>query len=279
MRVGICILTDLPWAAAKPAYAEAERLGFDHVWTYDHLAWGPLVDHAWYSTVVTLAGAAAVTSRIPLGFWVTSPNFRHPAAFARELVGLQDLSGGRILCGVGSGGEPDATVLGEELTRGQRTRRLREFVAVLKQALTKDHVDHRGEFYTVTDYRNVAGLGIAPPPMIVAATGPKAIELAVENGAWATTGGGGETVEEWWANLAQLSLMVDEAGGQGIDRYLYLDSAPEYSLSSPDFLVEQIARAEELGFTDVVTTWPRRDWPYQGDPSVVADAAARLGKI
>lgn len=277
MRVGVCVLTDLPWAEAGPVWRDIERLGFDHAWTYDHLTWDPLNDSRWYSTVVTLAAAATATSRIPLGYWVASPNFRHPTAFARELVGLQDLSGGRIICGVGSGGEPDAHVLGERLTRGQRTRRLREFLEVLGRSLVEDHVGHDGEFYRVVDYRNVAGMGLQPPKIVVAATGPRAIELAVAQGAWATTGGGGSTVEEWWANLGRMSRMVDDAGGAGIDRYLYLDSAPRYSLSNVEFCLDQIGRAEELGFTDVVTTWPRGSWPYEGDPAIVAQVAERLG--
>lgn len=275
MRVGVCMLTDLPWTESAAAFREVERLGFEHAWTYDHLAWGPMVDEPWYSTVVTLAGAATVTERIPLGYWVTSPNFRHPVSFARELVGLQDLSGGRIICGIGSGGEPDAWVLGEELSRGARTRRLREFVELLQRTLTEDHVDHRGEFYTAKDYRNVAGLTTKPVPLIVAAMGPKAIKLAVETGAWATTGGGGETLDEWWSKLAELSKQVTDAGGEDIDRYLYLDSAPQYSLTSAEFCLDQIGRAEELGFTDVVTTWPRRSWPYEGDPEVLAEVAER----
>ncbi|MDO5498205.1 MAG: LLM class flavin-dependent oxidoreductase [Propionibacteriaceae bacterium] len=277
MRVGVCILTDLPWAEAGPAWREVERLGFHHAWTYDHLTWDPLNDHAWYSTVVTMAAAAVVTERIPLGYWVASPNFRHPLTFARELVGLQDTSGGRILCGVGSGGEPDAHVLGEALTRGQRTRRLREFLDVLERGLSEDHVHHDGEFYRAVDYRNVAGLGLTPPPLIVAATGPKAIELAVERGAWATTGLGGQTLADWWRNVGTLSQRVTDAGGEGIDRYLYLDSAPQFSLTSAEFCLDQIGRAQELGFTDVVTTWPRAGWPYAGDPEVLAEVAQRLG--
>ncbi|MDO5682590.1 MAG: LLM class flavin-dependent oxidoreductase [Propionibacteriaceae bacterium] len=277
MRVGVCVLTDLAWAQARPVWQQIEELGFDHAWTYDHLTWDPMNDHEWYSTVVTLAGAAAVTSRIPLGYWVASPNFRHPAAFARELVGLQDLSGGRILCGVGSGGEPDAHVLGESLSRGQRTRRLREFLDVLGRSLVEDHVDHDGEFYRLVDYRNVAGQTRTPPKLIVAATGPRAIQLAVEHGAWATTGLGGETVDAWWSNIATLCRMADDAGGEGIERYLYLDSAPRFSFDSVEFCLDQIGRATELGFTDVVTTWPRGSWPYAGDPEVVAEVAQRLG--
>lgn len=276
MRVGVCILTDLPWAEAAPAWREVERLGFDHAWTYDHLTWDPLRDHRWYSTVVTLAGAATVTETIPLGYWVASPNFRHPVAFARELIGLQDLSGDRILCGIGSGGEPDAWVLGETFDRGQRTRRFREFVEVLDRALAEDHLDHEGEFYSVRDARNVAGPEVATPPLIIAATGPKAIKLAVEHGAWATTGGGGETLDDWWNRLTTLSAMVDDAGGQGIDRYLYLDSAPQFSLTSADFCADQIGRAQDLGFTDVVTTWPRPGQPYQGDPAVLVEVAGAL---
>jgi len=62
--------------------------------TYDHLAWRTLRDAPWFGAVPTLAVAATVTSRIRLGPLVASPNFRHPDSFARELITLDDVSGG-----------------------------------------------------------------------------------------------------------------------------------------------------------------------------------------
>src|SRR4249919_180286 len=113
MRVGIVILPDQRWAVAAGRWQRAEQLGFDHAWTYDHLGWRDLVDGPWFDAVGTLTAAATVTSRIRLGTLVASPNFRHPVHFARELTGLDDISDGRVLLGIGAGGIGfDSAVLG-----------------------------------------------------------------------------------------------------------------------------------------------------------------------
>src|SRR5262249_28791662 len=99
MRLGVVILPDLRWAVARDVWRRAEALGFDHAWTYDHLAWRSLRDGPWFGAVPTLTAAATVTTRLRLGPLVASPNFRHPVAFARELVALDDVSGGRLTLG------------------------------------------------------------------------------------------------------------------------------------------------------------------------------------
>src|SRR3954467_225291 len=128
MRVGIVILPDQRWAEAEHRWRQADAWGFDHAWTYDHLGWRDLVDGPWFDAVGTLTAAATVTSRIRLGTLVASPNFRHPVHFARELTGLDDVSDGRVLLGVGAGGLGfDADVLGAApLTPRQRADRYAE---------------------------------------------------------------------------------------------------------------------------------------------------------
>ncbi|HET9656678.1 MAG TPA: LLM class flavin-dependent oxidoreductase [Kineosporiaceae bacterium] len=51
-----------------------------------------------------LTAAALETSRIRLGTWVASPNYRHPVPFARELAVVDDISGGRLVLGAGTAG-------------------------------------------------------------------------------------------------------------------------------------------------------------------------------
>jgi len=124
VAVGIVLLPQERWATSRRKWQQAEEWGFDHAWTYDHLAWRTLVDQPWFATVPLLAAAAAVTERIGLGTWVASPNFRHPVPFAKDVLGLDDISGGRFLLGIGAGGEGfDASVTGDPPTRGERTRR------------------------------------------------------------------------------------------------------------------------------------------------------------
>src|SRR5258708_4171040 len=107
VRFGIIILPDQRWRRAARRWQRAEEFGFDHAWTYDHLGWRTLVDGPWFDAVPTLTAAAMVTSRIWLGTLVASPNFRHPVSFARQLTALDDISGGRLLLGLGAGAGGD----------------------------------------------------------------------------------------------------------------------------------------------------------------------------
>ncbi len=95
MRIGVIILPEDPWSRAMGMWKSLEERGFAHAWIYDHLAWRSLADGPWYATMPTLAAAALVTERIQLGTWVTSPNFRHPVTLAKDLLTLDDMSGGR----------------------------------------------------------------------------------------------------------------------------------------------------------------------------------------
>jgi len=115
MKFGVVILPDERWHDGALRWRRAEELGFDHAWTYDHIAWGTLRDSTWFGAVPTLAAAALTTDRIRLGTLVASPNFRHPVSFARELISLDDVSQGRFVLGIGAGGLGwDATVLGQD---------------------------------------------------------------------------------------------------------------------------------------------------------------------
>jgi hypothetical protein len=59
-----------------------------------------------------------------------------------------------------------------------------------------------------------------------------------------------------------------------MERHLNLDSSPQFALSSVGAFEEMAGRAAELGFTDVITHWPRPDGPYAGDLSVLESVAS-----
>ena len=274
MRVGVVLLPQARWAQAREQWLRVEELGFHHAWTYDHLAWRSLADQAWFATVPVLAAAAVATSRIRLGTWVASPNFRHPVPFAKELMTLDDLAGGRFTLGVGAGGTGvDATVLGGEvLAPGQRVARLAEFVGLLDELLRQPTTTARGPRYTAVEARMVPGCVQQTPrlPFVVAANGPRAMAIAAAHGAgWATTGPVADTQAAWWTGVAELVRRFDDvadevAGDRALDRYLNLDSSAVYSLSSVGAYDDAVGRAGELGFTDVVVHHPRADGIYAG---------------
>ncbi|WP_310376847.1 LLM class flavin-dependent oxidoreductase [Catenuloplanes atrovinosus] len=299
VRIGIVILQDQPWRQSERRWRRAEEWGFDHAWTYDHIGWRTLVDGPWFDAVPTLTAAALVTSEMRLGTLVASPNFRHPVPFAREVTALDDISAGRLLLGVGAGGTGfDSAVLGEpELTPKNRFDRYAEFVELLDLLLREDHVTWRGAHYAAVDARNLPGCVQRPRvPLIMAANGPRGLRLVAKHAqGWVTTGGvpgaslsppsGAELraqQEAWWATVEELSRRLDDAlDGAGrergsLDRYLTLDSAPVFSMSSVDAFAEAHGRAAELGFTDVITHWPRADSWYAGDEAVLEEVAARF---
>ena len=285
MRFGLTILPEHRWSDAAPRWRQAQELGFDHAWTYDHLVWGGLPDSPWFGTIPTLTAAAMVTSTIRLGTFVTSPNYRHPVTFTRDLLALDDISGGRFICGIGAGGDIDSGILGEPpLTPRERFERLAEFTGLLDRLLTEDHVSHRGTHFCAVDARTLPGPVQRPRiPFVMAANGPRSMRLAVEYGTgWVTTGPKVETLDQWWAALARLGGRLDEAlAGAGrdpatLERHLNLDSSPQFALSSVGVFEEMAGRAEDLGFTDVITHWPRPDAPYAGSEAVLESVASQV---
>jgi alkanesulfonate monooxygenase SsuD/methylene tetrahydromethanopterin reductase-like flavin-dependent oxidoreductase (luciferase family) len=288
MRAGIVILSDQRWSVAAPRWRRVEAYGFAHAWTYDHLGWRDLIDGPWFDAVPTLTAAALVTSRIRLGTLVASPNFRHPAHFAREVTALDDICGGRLILGVGAGGVAgyDNHVLGQApLSPGARVDRFGEFLDLLDRVLRGERVTWRGEYYSVVDARSTPGCVQAPrAPFVVAATGPRSMRLAARFGAgWVTTGSRTEDVDGWWRTVSEMAHRFDDAldatgrDPASVDHYLMLDPAsPVYSLSSPDYFAEAVGLATEHGFTDTVTYWPRAAGWYAGSEAVLEAVAADI---
>jgi alkanesulfonate monooxygenase SsuD/methylene tetrahydromethanopterin reductase-like flavin-dependent oxidoreductase (luciferase family) len=296
MRIGIVLLPQDRWSEASRRWRRAEEYGFDHAWTYDHLAWQSLVDEPWLATVPLLAAAAGVTERIPLGTWVSHPNYRHPVPFAKDVMGLDDVSGGRLLLGLGAGGTGwDADVLGESLTTRQRTDRFVEFVDLMDRLLTRPVTDWSGEFYTAVGARMHPGCVQQPRvPFVVAANGPRAMAVAARHGqGWATYGRAvdddtlspAQAQERWWELLAgtvdRFEEVLAAAGRESgtIDRYLNIDAAPVFSLVSLEAFTEGVERAAALGFTDVVVHWPRAEGVYAGTEDVLEEAAGQLDAL
>lgn len=291
MRFGIVILPQDSWPQARRRWQGAEQLGFDHAWTYDHLSWRSLADQPWHATIPTLTAAAVVTSRIRLGTFVSSPNFRHPVTFAKEIATLDDIAAGRFLLGVGSGGTGfDAAVLGQpEYTPRQRSERFSAFVTDLDRLLRHEQpgsggISFEGEWATAVGARMVGRPAQEPRvPFVIAANGPKGLRLVTAFGSgWVTTGADGAVGEDWWSAVAGLTHRLDDtaqAAGRDpatIDRYLSLDSGGGYSLQSIGAFEDAVGRAAELGFTDVISHWPRAEGIYAGTEAVLHQAAAAI---
>lgn len=83
---------------------------------------------------------------------------------AKELISLDDISGGRVTLGIGAGGSGfDATALGQEpWTPRQRADRFAEFVPLLDRLLTEGSVSYQGDFYAAHEARGIRGVRSGP---------------------------------------------------------------------------------------------------------------------
>lgn len=298
MRIGVVLLPELNWDRDRERWRRAEAYGFDHAWTYDHLAWRTMADGPWHATLPTLAAAALETGGIRLGTWVTTPNFRHPVPLAKELMTLDVMSRGRVTIALGAGAPGyDAAVLGQpELTPLARQTRFEEFYTLLDELLSHPLTTWSGEWYTAVEARMYPGPVQRPrPPLLVAANGPCGMRLAAAaarcpGDGWVTIGPrNSETPDdEWWASVAKSARLMDEAiarAEEGRDdsqtpfvRLLNL-GARTTSMTSLDRVRDQLARAAALRFTDLVLAWPRRERPFQGDERLLDEVAATLPEL
>ncbi|MEU7064101.1 LLM class flavin-dependent oxidoreductase [Streptomyces sp. NPDC053429] len=285
LRLSTVILPVRPWhAGGRDQWVRAERLGFHTAYTYDHLSWRTFRDGPWFGAVPTLTAAAAVTDRLRLGTLVTSPNFRHPVTLAKDLMSLDDISGGRITLGIGAGGNGfDATALGQEpWTPRERADRLAEFVPLLDRLLTEGAVTHHGTFYSAEEARNIPGCVQGPRlPFAVAATGPRGMKLAARHGqAWVTTGDPKlaqdgtpeQSREALRGQLEKLDKAFADVGRDpaSMEKILLTGFTPEGSavLDSLDAFVDFAGRHQELGFTELVIHAPIPDSDFAADEAV-----------
>ncbi|OIJ91988.1 LLM class flavin-dependent oxidoreductase [Streptomyces colonosanans] len=298
LRLSTVILPYVRWhEGGRSAWQRAEQLGFHTAFTYDHLSWRTFRDGPWFGAVPTLTAAAAVTERLRLGTLVTSPNFRHPVPLAKELISLDDISGGRITLGIGAGGTGfDATVLGQDSwSPRDRADRFGEFVPLLDRLLTEDSVSFQGDHYSAHEARNIPGCVQRPRlPFAVAATGPRGLALAARHGqAWVTTGDpklyeNGTPEQSLLALRAQAEKLADACAVVGrdvteLDKILLTGFTPDRGrpLESLDAFVDFAGRHAELGFTDLVIHWPIPDSDFAADEKIfeqiAMEAPAQLG--
>jgi G6PDH family F420-dependent oxidoreductase len=161
------------WAAA------AEANGFRFALISDHFH--PWTDAQGQSPFVwsVLGGIAQATEHLRIGTGVTCPTVRiHPAVIAQAAATVADMMPGRFFLGVGTGENLNEHILGDAWPPvGIRLQMLEEAVALIRELFTGSLVTHDGDFYSVHTAR-LYTLPEQPPPIMVAASGPKAAEVA-----------------------------------------------------------------------------------------------------
>lgn len=166
MRSGVALQPVDPPDTFESMVDEIEQLGFDELWLTDSSL------HARYVHVY-LTLAARRTRRIQLGTAVTNPVTRHPAVTATAFATLAELSGGRVVMGIGAGDRP-LLALGHTPAP---LSRLRTAIEAIRRLWTGERVDYDGVGFSLRD-AHMREPGPTSLPVYISASGPKTLELA-----------------------------------------------------------------------------------------------------
>ncbi|MGH3051063.1 MAG: LLM class flavin-dependent oxidoreductase [Gaiellaceae bacterium] len=246
IRLGINLPTFDPLrVGGRPKFVDtarqAEALDFDAVWVGDHLH----VPSPVYDATVALSAAAATTSRIKLGFGVMLLGLRQPAWVAKQLTTIDALAPGRLLLGVGVGGEFPAEFEALGLNVKHRGRLLDQALAELPDWLQG---------------RSTPALAptiSAPPPLWIGGRSDAALQRAARVGdGWLTTWMSTERLRESRSALAAyaeafgrptpalgLAVSVHVDANEGRAR----EAAEDYTQAMYGMPLERVARYTPIG--------------------------------
>lgn len=190
VRIGAdCFSQHTPWADYTAAMSRAEELGYDSLWTPDHLL--PTVpggngEGDILEAMMCLAAVAASTERATLGLLVSPITLRNPALLTKMITTLDHISGGRAVLGVGAGwAEEEHRQFGIPFGGGfgERLRWLEEALPIMRGMLDDARPSSRGVRYPIADVANT------PPPLqehlpiMIGGGGPKVtLRLVAEYG-------------------------------------------------------------------------------------------------
>jgi probable F420-dependent oxidoreductase len=133
----------------------AEAVGFDSVQVGDHIQWhAPIIE-----STVLLATFAAVTTRVRIASDVVILPLRDPVLIAKTVASLDVLSGGRMIFGVGVGGDHPAEYAAMRVPLAERGARANESLEIVRGLWTNERFSYAGRHYTLQD------VGIAPRPL------------------------------------------------------------------------------------------------------------------
>jgi probable F420-dependent oxidoreductase len=221
MKIGLLVYTAnerednsaRSYAAIRAVVQQAEADGFDGVWLADHMFYrdpGQPTRGVWECWTI-LAALAEATQRVDLGTMVLCNSLRNPAVLAKMATAADEVSGGRLILGVGAGwNEPEYEAFG--MPFDHRVGRFEEALQILRPLLRDGQVDFEGQYYQA---RNCEDLPRGPrpegPPLLVGGEGPRLLELTARYADLWNTGymGGPDTMA---GPLARIGAACDKIG-------------------------------------------------------------------
>jgi probable F420-dependent oxidoreductase len=273
------------WSLFRDLALAAEASGLDSVWCADHVLFrhdeGDGETDGIHEAWTVLSAVAAITSRVEVGPLVLCVPFRNPALTAKMATTLDEVSGGRLILGLGCGWhEPEFDAFGYEFDH--RVSQFAEALEIVGPMLRTGSATFAGRWQHAADARLVPP-GPRPdgPPILIAGKGPRMLELVARHGdAWnAAWYGHPDEADELRERLARLDEALDTAGRarDSLERTAGVfvaiapgdDDRPDEAIGgSVEEVGEALAGYADLGISHlIVHVWPR-----------TADAVRLLGE-
>ncbi|MBI3516973.1 MAG: TIGR03619 family F420-dependent LLM class oxidoreductase [Proteobacteria bacterium] len=265
-----------------------ERLGYHSAWGNDHINTQryvrekfPDTPPAFYEVMLTLGHVAATTTRLKVGTAVAVLPMRDPAWLAKETATLDQLSGGRLILGVGVGAYREEFAAWAPRLKARRGDLLDEGLAVLRAAFTERVLNFEGKHYAYRDLEMFPKPRQNPFPIFIGGHNLNAVERAARWGAGWLPG--------WrpWPELAEriqlLKRRAAELGRAPGD----IEIAPQFSvtLAKTAEAAEQRYMASDLVAHRISLNYTGRDLSQQvtanlvGSPELVREKVGQLAEI
>jgi len=288
------------WPALRAVALDAERAGWDAIYTWDHLMaiqgpWRQPIFEGW----AVLAAWGALTDRIRIGLMVGANTFRNPGLTAKLATTLDHISAGRAILAIGGAWferEHDAHGLEFGASVGERLDRLDEAVSLIRRLLDGETIDHAGRFYTFHDAVHAPLPVQAHLPILIGGSGPrKTLRTVARYGdAWNTSGAVDEVaakdaiLREHCAEVGRDQAAIERTvsfpivirdqpaeAARAFEGLLAHNRITEITgvpilLGPPGLIAEQLRPYRDLGMAEVVVRMPA---PYD------AETIERIGEV
>lgn len=190
MKIGVVIMLAelqdlgraLSFSEIRDTALQCEELGFDSLWIYDHLLYRAKKNSTigiWEGWSM-LSALAACTKSLEIGPLVACNSFRNPALLAKMAHTVDEISGGRLVLGLGAGwNQPEYEAFGFPFDH--RVDRFEEALKIIHPLLKQGYVDFEGKYYTVRDCEiRPRSPRPAGPPLMIGAGKPRMLRLTAQ---------------------------------------------------------------------------------------------------
>jgi len=190
LRVGVQlpeVEREVRWPELLDMARAIEDQGFDSLWLGEHLLyrWPDRGPRGPWEAWTTMAALAAVTSRVEFGPLVACTSFHNPALLAKQAATIDEISGGRLILGLGAGwNEIEFRAFGFPFDH--RVDRFEEAFTIIRTLLREGAIDFDGRYYQARDCELLPrGLRPAGPPILIGSNGPRMLRIALPHAdAW-----------------------------------------------------------------------------------------------